>query len=130
MTPSPANFPPVHEISSDTESDEENQGPFWYNPKKNKYSYYPNTRLPVVVYTPPPGIDCIQREGKWLFGVPVWNQETGRKALDNFHQMLRDYLYGNNAFSGNMDLEKLFYVAEELVRVVNIMEKEQAKHKQ
>lgn len=115
MTPYPTKpQPPIYEVS-ETSTDEEKPG-FWVPPVRDQ------RRLPIVIYTPPAGIEYMEKEGKWIFGVPVWDQESARKALDNFQQMLRDYLFGPWSSTG-MDLEKLFHVAENLNDVMRLIEK-------
>lgn len=79
-------------------------------------------RLPVIIYTPPAGIDFIQKHGFWVFGSPVWDQESAKRALENLHQMLRDYLYGSDIFSGNINLEKLFEVSNRCDDLMSLLE--------
>jgi hypothetical protein len=119
---SPANFPPPpkkthshYVLDSSTEEEEEK----WIPPFPTHIRVQP--RVPVIIFTPPTGIDYFQREGRWVFGVPVWDQESAKKALDNLHQLLRDHLYGKNVFSGNMDLEKFFEMADRCAELIKLL---------
>lgn len=86
--------------------------------------YRKENKLPVVFYTPPPGIEYIEKQGRWIFGVPVWDQESADKALQAFKDMLSAYLRVERWGPPTIDLERLFKMANAAADLVALFDEE------
>lgn len=84
-------------------------------------------KKPVIIYTPPPGISYKTRAGKWAMGHPVWNEETARRAMDEFTREAREYISGDPWLNGTFDMEKFFLLAESVESAVLLMKETKLK---
>lgn len=79
-----------------------------------------NKRVSITVWLPPGDAHYITKTGRWVFGVPVWDQSSARKAITNFKQTMEETVY-DDKFTGTINLEKLFLLADALVPALELM---------
>jgi len=69
-----------------------------------------NGAQPIVIYTPPAGVNYVTRPGIKMFGKPVYDSTTASHAAKVFSDKITDYIFegknGWNAPAPNM--ERLF----------------------